>query len=68
MGWSDIYPYSYPEQWIDVTGLHGRFAFVQIVDPRQLFHETNERNNVSEVYVQLPSGRVLGSRVGVSRP
>jgi hypothetical protein len=68
VGWSDVYPYSYPEQWIDVTGLRGRVAFVQIADPRRLFHETNERNNVSETYVQLPSGRVLGHRVGVSRP
>jgi hypothetical protein len=23
----------YPQQWIDVTGLHGRFAYVQIADP-----------------------------------
>jgi hypothetical protein len=68
IGWSDIYPYSYPEQWIDVTGLHGRFAYVQIVDPDHLFDETDERDNLSEVYVQLPSGRVLGHRVGVSRP
>jgi hypothetical protein len=68
VGWSDVYPYSYPEQWIDVTALRGRFAFVQIADPRRLFHETNERNNVSETYVLLPSGRVLGHRVGVSRP
>ena len=68
VGWSDIYPYSYPEQWIDVTGLHGRFAFVQIVDPRHLFAETDERNNVSETYVQLPSGRVLGHRVAVTGP
>ncbi len=68
VGWSDVYPYSYPEQWIDVTGLRGRFAFVQIADPRRLFHEADERNNVSETYVQLPSGRVLGHRVGVSQP
>ncbi|MEA2217117.1 MAG: hypothetical protein QOK19_2678 [Solirubrobacteraceae bacterium] len=67
VGWTDRYPYSYPEQWIDVSALRGRFAFVQIADPRHLFHETNERNNVSETYVQLPSGRVLGHRVGVSR-
>jgi hypothetical protein len=68
VGWSDVYPYSYPEQWIDVTGLHGRFAYVQIADPRHLFAETNERDNLSETYVQLPSGRVLGHRVAVSAP
>lgn len=68
VGWSDVYPYSYPEQWIDVTGLRGRFAFVQIADPLHLFHEADERDNVSETYVRLPSGRVLGHRVGVSQP
>lgn len=68
VGWSDIYPYSYPEQWIDVTALHGTFAYVQIADPRKLFHESDEADNLSETYVELPSGRVLGHRVGVSRP
>jgi hypothetical protein len=33
VGWSDVYPYMYPEQWIDVTGLRGRFAYVQVADP-----------------------------------
>ncbi|MEA2638436.1 MAG: hypothetical protein QOE18_1493 [Chloroflexota bacterium] len=68
VGWSDVYPYEYPEQWIDVTGLHGRFAFVQRADPDNLFFEIDHRNDVSETYVQLPSGRVLGRRVAVSRP
>jgi hypothetical protein len=68
VGWSDIYPYEYPQQWIDVTGLRGRFAFVQIADPDKLFFESNHRNDVSETYVELPSGRVLGHRTGVSMP
>ena len=68
VGWSDVYPAEYPEQWIDVTGLRGRFAFVQRADPDNLFFESNDRNDVSETYVQLPSGRVLGHRVAVSRP
>ena len=68
VGWSDVYPYSYPEQWIDVTGLRGRFAFVQIADPDRLLIEASHANDVSETYVRLPSGRVLGRRVGVFRP
>jgi hypothetical protein len=68
IGWSDVYPYDYPEQWIDVTGLHGRFAYVQIGDPDHLLIESNHSNDLSETYVQLPSGRVLGRRVGVSAP
>jgi hypothetical protein len=68
VGWSDVYPYEYPEQWIDVTGLRGRFAFVQTADPDNLLIESNHQNNVSETYVALPSGRVLGHRVGAPAP
>ncbi|MGE5617556.1 MAG: lysyl oxidase family protein [Candidatus Woesearchaeota archaeon] len=67
-GWSDVYPYEYPQQWIDVSGLRGRFAFVMIVDPLDLFQESSKSNNVSETYVALPSGRILGRRVGVAAP
>jgi hypothetical protein len=68
VGWSDVYPYEYPEQWIDVTGLRGRFAFVLIADPEHLLIESDHGNNVSETYVNLPSGRVVGHRVGTSGP
>jgi hypothetical protein len=68
VGWSDAYPYEYPQQWIDVTGLHGRFAYVQQADPDHLLRESSHRNDVSETYVALPSGRVLGHRVGVALP
>ena len=68
VGWADQYPYEYPEQWIDVSGLRGRFAYVQVVDPDDLLIESNHKNNVSETYIALPSGRVLGRRVAVSAP
>ncbi len=68
VGWSDIYPYTYPEQWIDVTGLRGRFAYVIVADPFNRILESNEQNNLSETFVSLPSGRVLGTITGVSRP
>jgi hypothetical protein len=68
VGWSDVYPYSYPEQWIDVTGLRGRFAYVQVADPDDLLLESSKHDNVSETYISLPSGRVLGTRVGVTAP
>jgi hypothetical protein len=68
VGWTDSYPYEYPEQWIDVTGLRGKFAYVQIADPDNLLFESNHHNDVSETYVQLPSGRVLGQRVAVRSP
>ncbi len=68
VGWSDVYPYAYPEQWIDVTGLRGRFAYVQIADPDNHLVEASDRNNVSETYITLPSGHAYASRVGVSMP
>jgi hypothetical protein len=68
VGWSDVYPYAYPQQWIDVTGLRGRFAYVQIADPDGLLFDSDPNRRVSETYVELPSGRVLGRRVGVAAP
>jgi hypothetical protein len=66
VGWSDNYPAGYPEQWIDVTGLRGRFAYVHIADPEDGIYESNEDNNESEAIVRLPSGRVLDRNQGVS--
>ncbi len=68
VGWTDSYPYDYPQQWIDVTGLRGRFAYVQIADPDHLLIESDYSNDLSETYVELPSGHVLGHRVGVGHP
>jgi Lysyl oxidase len=54
VGWSDIYPPGYPEQWIDVTGLRGCFAYEHTADPRNGIYESNEDNNEAEVVVRLP--------------
>jgi Lysyl oxidase len=54
VGWSDVYPPSYPEQWIDVTGLRGCFAYVHIADPLNHLYESNEENNQAQVVVRLP--------------
>jgi len=54
VGWSDIYPASYPEQWIDVTGLRGCFAYRHVVDPSKGIFESNERNNAASRVVRLP--------------
>jgi hypothetical protein len=53
-GWADIYPPTYPEQWIDVTGLRGCFAYVHIADPENGIYESNEDNNEAQVIVRLP--------------
>jgi Lysyl oxidase len=54
VGWSDVYPPSYHEQWIDVTGLRGCFHFVHTADPFDGIYESNERNNSAYVTVRLP--------------
>jgi hypothetical protein len=59
VGWSDIYPSSYHEQWIDVTGLRGTFAFKHIADPTNGIWESDEDNNEGVTIVRLPSGRAV---------
>jgi hypothetical protein len=54
VGWADIYPPTYPEQWIDVTGLRGCFAYVHIADPNNRIWELDEVNNAAQVIVRLP--------------
>jgi hypothetical protein len=54
VGWSDIYPADYDKQWIDVSGLHGCFAFTMTVDPKHLLFESNENDNTSQRLVRLP--------------
>ncbi len=55
VGWSDIYPGGYYEQFVDVTGLRGRFALVHIADPENQLFESDETNNASRVLFRLPS-------------
>ena len=64
VGWSDVYPDSYHEQWIDVTGLRGRFAFAHVADPGDGIFESREDNNRSQTLVTLPmrAGRKGGAR------
>jgi hypothetical protein len=54
IGWADIYPPAYPEQWIDVTGLRGCFAYVHIADPENGIYESDEDNNEAQAVVRLP--------------
>jgi hypothetical protein len=61
VGWSDQYPATYNEQWIDVTGLRGVYAFVQVADPLNGIWESDEENNSAMTIVRLPSGRTVRS-------
>jgi hypothetical protein len=56
VGWSDVYPSNYHEQYINVSGLRGCYAFFMIADPKNHLRETNEDDNDSRILVRLPSG------------
>jgi hypothetical protein len=60
VGWSDVYPPEYHEQWLDVTGLRGCFAYVQIADPKNGIYESHENNNQAQRIVRLPFARGPG--------
>jgi len=47
VGWSDIYPADYDEQYIDVSGLRGCYVFGMTVDPQGLLFESKENDNSS---------------------
>jgi hypothetical protein len=56
VGWSDIYPSTYHENWIDVTGLRGCYAFVERADPKNHIFESHEDNNDSQRILRFPFG------------
>lgn len=68
VGWSDVYPASYPQQYIEITGLRGRYGFVHVADPRNGIWENDEDDNAAMTIVDLPSGKPLGGRGPMPRP
>jgi len=54
VGWADVYPASYPGNYIDVTGLQGCFVILHRADPANHIIESDETNNVSSRVVRLP--------------
>jgi hypothetical protein len=54
VGWADVYPASYPGNFIDVTGLRGCFVVLHRADPERHILELDETNNVSAKVVRLP--------------
>ena len=57
VGWADVYPTQYPENWIDVTGLRGCYAFVHRADPEGDLAESREDNNLGVRRISLPPRR-----------
>lgn len=58
VGWSDVYPSTYHENWIELDHLpeSGCYAYVHIADPRNGIFELNERNNEASTVVYLTKG------------
>jgi hypothetical protein len=54
VGWADVYPASYPGNWIEVTGLRGCFVVLHRADPERHIFEMSEANNTSAKTVRLP--------------
>jgi hypothetical protein len=54
VGWSDVYPSTYHEQYLNVTGLRGCFAYTHIADPKNGIYESDETNNAGTTVVRLP--------------
>jgi hypothetical protein len=53
-GWADIYPSSYHENWISITGLRGCFSFVHRADPLDTIVEEREDDNIGRRTIRLP--------------
>jgi hypothetical protein len=57
VGWADVYPATYHEQYVDVTGLRGCFALWHIADPFNAIRESDETDNAARTIVTLRPGR-----------
>jgi Lysyl oxidase len=59
VGWGDIYRYTLPDQYIDITSLtSGRYRLFVAADADNWFLEQNEQNNSTWVDVQLQGNKV----------
>jgi hypothetical protein len=54
VGWTDIYPYVLPFQWIDITGLpSGTYLLRALIDSGNQFKESRQANNYTWVKIEL---------------
>jgi hypothetical protein len=54
VGYTDLYPYQLPKQWIDVTGLESGTYWLEVeVDGANQILESDETNNVTRIKVTL---------------
>ncbi len=67
VGWGDIYRYTLPDQYIDITGLKsGRYRLISTADADDWFQESNDSNNTSWVNIRISGSNVSVVRYGPS--
>jgi hypothetical protein len=54
VGWVDHYPWHYPQNYINVTGLRGCYLYVHVADPENHLREADESDNTTGRVVRLP--------------
>lgn len=65
VGWSDTYPTTLPDQYIDITGIpDGRYRVQVTADWANWFRETNENNNFSWAEVTISGNTVTLNATG----
>ncbi len=65
VGWGDRYPWTLPDQYIDITGLaNGQYRLIATADAQGLFVESNRANNSTWVDIAVTS-RKSGTSVKI---
>lgn len=69
VGWADVYRYTLPDQYFNMTGLPaGIYAVRFVVDPHRHFAEMRRENNVSVTIVELDPVRRIVNVIGTASP
>lgn len=69
VGWGDIYRWSLPDQYIDITGLtSGRYRLIATADASDWFLESDNSNNVSWINIQIKGNTAKIVAYGPSAP
>jgi hypothetical protein len=54
VGWSDVYSSTLADQWVDITNVKpGKYWLEVVADPGNRIRESNEKNNVTRIPVNL---------------
>lgn len=69
VGWTDIYDYTLPDQYIDVHDMPaGIYSLSFFLDPNQRFTEERKDNNISTVFFELDPAKKLVRPIAAAAP